>query len=611
MKILRNLLLAVAVLGSMLSARATESASISKLAPKATIYVNPFLKGSDSEWINYILFNVSDISADVVDHIALEYHDKDATEWTHLADFTDLSGTYSKSADSAPYYYRLVIHLKEEYKSLAADGCFIRETGAIDDNGKPGQAEYLVYGGADKVLMNTGQGSGTNINMVLLGSTSNGYQIWSCNNPTGNKAYTKWLITYAGEEYDMSYEFSDLGYNDEITLRTGYFSWFTRYIPTDASKYFFFRKFNLLNAGGTVFCWDMSTTPSFISKYYVRTNITLKVKPAVYNASDKTYQQQVAWNVNAINLDMLKNVEVQQSTDGGKTWTSVYTGDYSLGALTVDLPYTKKEARYRINVYPKDQYKVVVEHGYWASTSANQQLEPTDLSCSITAAAIDTDSFARDEATGEKTYQTTLSWNCSDNMKDVFGSGNLQYSVDRGKTWTDIMDVDSAEGSEDVKVPVGFTKYLFRLNVKPEAAVANLKKFNLSAVSDTIPVTYDESSLAITHFSSAVKGAIDNYKDMSAVEITYKISKSLWQLSDKAYFSYSFDHYKTEGLPLQGFYPDESGTVKVVVPNNILLEAMSGVKGLCTIGLDVVYTIDGVRDSKQCLTHTIIFPSEN
>lgn len=409
MKILRNLLLAVAVLGSMLSARATESASDSKLAPKATIYVNPFLKGSDSEWTNYIQFNVSDISADVVDHIALEYHDKDATEWTHLADFTDLSGTYSKSADNAPYYYRLVIHLKEEYKSLAADGCFIRETGAIDDNGKPGQAEYLVYGGADKVLMNTGQGSGTNINMVLLGSTSNGYQIWSCNNPTGNKAYTKWLITYAGEEYDMSYEFSDLGYNDEITLRTGYFSWFTRYIPTDASKYFFFRKFNLLNAGGTVFCWDMSTTPSFISKYYVRTNITLKVKPAVYNASDKTYQQQVAWNVNAINLDMLKNVEVQQSTDGGKTWTSVYTGDYSLGALTVDLPYSKKEARYRINVYPKDQYKVVVEHGYWASTSANQQLEPTDLSCSISAAAIDTDSFARDEATGEKTYQTTLS----------------------------------------------------------------------------------------------------------------------------------------------------------------------------------------------------------
>lgn len=196
-------------------------------------------------------------------------------------------------------------------------------------------------------------------------------------------------------------------------------------------------------------------------------------------------------------------------------------------------------------------------------------------------------------------------------MKDVFGSGNLQYSVDRGKTWTDIMDVDSAEGSEDVKVPVGFTKYLFRLNVKPEAAVANLKKFNISAESDTIPVTYDESSLAITHFSSVVKGAIDNYKDMSAVEITYKISKSLWQLSDKAYFSYSFDHYKTEGLPLQGFYPDESGTVKVVVPNNILLEAMSGVKGLCTIGLNVVYTIDGVRDSKQCLTHTIIFPSEN
>ena len=614
MKILRNLFVAVAIVGCVLSARATESstssASDSKLAPKATIYVNPYLKGSDSEWNNYVQFEVTDISADVVDHIALEYHDKDATEWTHLADFTDLTGTYTKSAANAPFYYRLVIHLKEQYKSLAADGCFIRETGAIDDNGKPGQAEYLVYGGADKVIMNTGQGSGTNINMVLLGSTNNGYQIWSCNNTTGNKAYTKWLITYAGVEYDMSYEFSDLGFNDEVTLRTGYLSWFTRYITTDSSKYFFFRKFNLTNAGGTVFCWDMSSTPSFISKYYIRANITLKVKPAVYNASDKTYQQQVAWNVNAVNTDMLKNVVVQQSTDGGKSWTSVYTGDYSLGALTVDLPYTKKEARYRINVYPKDQYRVVVEHGYWASTSANQQLEPTDLSCSLSAAAIDPDSFARDEATGAKTYQTTLAWNCSDNMKDVFGSGNLQYSTDQGKTWTDITDVDSAEGSEDVKVPAGFTKYLFRLNVKPEAAIANLKKFNISAVSDTIPVTYDESSMEITQFSSAVKGAVDNYKDMSTVEMSYKISKTLWQLCDKAYFSYSFDHYTTEGLPLHGFIPKESGTVNVVVPNNILLEAMSGVKGTCTIGIDVVYTIDGERKSKRCLTSTIIFPSD-
>ncbi len=614
MKILRNLFVAVAIVGCLFPARATEtdisSASAAKLAPKATIYVNPYL-WADSKWTNSVQFTVTDISADAVDHIALEYHDKDATEWTHLADFTELSGTYTKDADSAPYYYRIVIHLKDEYKDLADGDCFIRETGAIDDNGQPGKAEYIGYGGASKVIMNTGQGSGTDINMVLLGSTNNGYQIWSCNNTTGKTAYTKWLITYAGVEYDMSYEFSNLGYNDEVTLREGYFSWFTRYIPTDASKYFFFRKFNITDAGGTVFCWDMSSTPSFISKYYMRANLTLAVKPAVYNASDKTYQQQVAWNVTAVNLDMLKNVDVQQSIDGGKTWKTVYTTAYSIGAVTVDLPYSKKEVRYRLNVYPKDQYRVVVDHGYWSSTSANQGLAPTDLSCSVSASAIDpTDSFAYDEATGAKTYQTTLTWNCSDNMKDVFGSGNLQYSIDQGKTWTDITDIDSPEGSEDVKVPVGYTKYLFRINVKPEAAVADLQKFNISAVSDIVPVTYDEGSMAFTHFSNAVKGAVDNYKDMSTVEITYKISKLLWQLSDKSYVSYSFDHYKTEGLPLQAFDTEESGTVEVVVPNNILLESMSGVKGLCTVGIDVVYTIDGEKRHKQCTSNTIIFPSE-
>ena len=92
--------------------------------------------------------------------------------------------------------------------------------------------------------------------------------------------------------------------------------------------------------------------------------------------------------------------------------------------------------------------------------------------------------------------------------------------------------------------------------------------------------------------------------------LTYTVSKTLWQLCDKAYFTYSFDYYKTTSHALPSFTIEESGKTEIIMPNNIAIEDLPGKKGACTIGLKIYYTINGERKYYEYYTAPIYFPSD-
>ncbi len=564
-----------------------------------------------SRWIEKITYTIAGVTSDAIDHVALEYCTSSTpTDWQHLDNLTDLSGSYTvvRGTDTNPRYYRIVVHLKDKYKVFAKDGvCTPRETGWL--SGTHTYPSVSSFDAAAWVTMNTGVGTFSDIEMTLLGSTNEGYQIWSCNNSTGAYGYTYW---HYGDGTKYSSDFTSLGENSEIYISADYTGATLRQIPHDASKQFFFRKYNpYATNGASVFCWDMSSTPSFIRKYYINGYFDLSLSDPVLLADEKSYIQHLCWSLKGVTEELFDKAEIQKSVDGGKSWTTLYSDAAYYGNAYVEVPTTQKNVRFRAIAYPKSKYRVVVEHGCWTSTSANKEMVPTNLSCSVKASAINpADDFVYDSETGSKSFKTTVEWSCSDNMTALFGSGTLQYSIDKGKNWGNLLDLDSASGSAEVTVPVGCTAYLFRVNIEPSSNVSDDDRYRVSAVSDPVNVTYDESELTNVYLAEGTPVPVEGYNDLSSVPLTYKISKTLWQLCDKAYFTYSFDYYQTTGHALQGFIPNESGTAEVIVPNNIALEDLPGKKGGCTIGLEIYYTIDGESKTYKRHTSPIFFPDD-
>ena len=583
------------------------------LAPRITMVADNVYLDSYSDSHQKVTYTITGITLDAIDHIDLESHTDGAEGWGVIANITNLSGSVDVNIVTRDAYhaYRIKIYLKDKYKIFAKDGlCSSTETGLL--TGNVIWENYGSFNGAIQLYMNTGLLEYYDIKMKIIGVTKEGYQIWTCNNDTGGYSYTYWHYgdsNIGDDKYSAT--FTSLGTNEELTIKKAYEEGYTRKITDDPSKRFFYRKYNpYVNHGATLFCWDMSTTPSFISKYYINGYFDLTVDDPVLLADKKSYVQHMCWRLESVTSELFDKAEIQKSLDGGKTWETFHTDGALYGNAYVEIPATQKNVRYRAIAYPKDMYKIVVANGCWISTSTNKALKPTDLSCTVTASAIDPDKdFVYDATAGSKSFKTTVEWNCSDNMTELFGGGELQYSVDKGKTWHALANVSAASGSEDVVVPVGCSDYLFRANIYPSTNVSDEALYSISAVSDTVKVAYNEKDISVSLRYGDVT-PVDGYNDLSTVPLTYTVSKTLWQLCDKAYFTYSFDYYKTTSHALPSFTIEESGKTEIIMPNNIAIEDLPGKKGACTIGLKIYYTINGERKYYEYYTAPIYFPSD-
>ncbi len=577
------------------------------IVPRVTMLVDNTYQDSDNNYNQKVTYSITGVTFDAVDRISLESATP-TTTWTNVTDLTELSGSYTKNWEKDVSYrrYRIVVHLKDKYKMLAKDGvCTVKETGLV--KGQHVLAKYYSRAGVSSATMYVGFDTSVDIEMKELGATSDGYQIWTCNNSTGSYASTFWTFGNSSTKYSAS--FNEFGFNEERELTDDYT--LLRKVTDDSSKWFFLKKFLMYKDGATAFCWDMSNTPDFAYKYYVAAHFDMDASLPVYLPDDKSYLQRIEWALSGATEELFEKAVIQKTLDGGKTWVTIYDNAPYYGNALIEVPISEKNVRFRAIAYPKDRYKVVVENGCWVSTSTSRELTPSDLSCTLTATSINTtDDYVYDSTTGEKTYKTTVAWKCSDNMTTIFGGGTLQYSIDKGNTWNALLTIDAAEGSEEVNVPVGYTDYQFRIDVKPTSDVSDEARYSVSAVSNTVSVTYSEADAQVESFSAGTPVVVSGYTDMSTVPLTYKISKTLLQLCDKAYITYSFDDYKTSGHPLQSFDPEESGDIQVIVPNNINGADSQDVKGVCTFRLEIYYTINGERKCIQYPSAAVNFPTD-
>ncbi len=579
------------------------------IVPRVSMFVDNTYQDDDKNYNQKVTYSITGVTLDAVDRISLESATP-TTTWTNVTDLTELSGTYTKGwGDDVSYRrYRIVVYLKDKYKIFAKDGvCTAKETGMV--KGQHVLAKYDYRNGVDRAIMNVGSVTIYDVEMKVLGATSEGFQIWSCNNPGGSEKYTYWKFNDSDTKYSAN--FTSLGTNSEETITTDYSSAMLRHIPTDASKWFFLRYYLPYADGGSVFCWDMSSTPSFAYKYRVAAHFNMDASYPVYLPDDKSYMQRLEWTLTGATEELFDHAEIQKSFDGGITWETIFSNATYYGNASIEVPITEKNVRFRAIAYPKDRYKVVAENGCWMTTSDVRELTPTDLTCTVTASTINTtDDFVCDPTTGAKTYKTTVAWKCSDNLTTLFGGGSLQYSTDKGKTWLAVHDIDAAEGSETVNVPVGYTDYQFRVTVKPNCEVGDEQRYGVSGVSNTVSVTYNESDVQVLSFMAGKPTVVEGYTDMSSVPLTYKISKTLLQLCDNAYITYSFDYYNTSGHPLTAFAAEESGETEVIVPNNIKNEDLQDIKGVCTFRLEIYYTINGERKCIQYPSAPVTFPTD-
>ena len=371
-------------------------------------------------------------------------------------------------------------------------------------------ANATVYA-AQSVVMNTGTGDGVNINFAYLGETSDGYQIWSGNNTSnGNYRYTYWRID-GGDK--ISNGISKFNLNTQLELSTSYNSWLNwafRDIEADPKYYHFVKVINKTEAKH--FCWNMSSTPSFISGYYLAGG-SVDATAGDYELLGKEhcYKQQISWSMRGISEDCYGYSNIEYSTDGGSTWQQIAMVDSIEGLTTVKIPWTAEKVRYRITAYPKACYKVVVKDGCWTYTdSVDHELKPTGITSRIMASDIKS-GYYEDKSTNERLYQPTIRLYASDNLLAALNNSKIMFSLDGGDVWLPAGNTDIGDGSLKISVNAGYTKYRFRVLSNSISEFSHISGFNPVATSDLYTVTYSPSVDLIY-----LNGSIDENRDESA-----------------------------------------------------------------------------------------------
>ncbi len=427
-------------------------------------------------------------------------------------------------------------------------------------------ASATVYA-AKKVVMTTGTAeSGANINFVYLGETSDGHQIWSGNNTSnGSCRYTYWTID-DGDKISKSTSKFEL--NKQVTLTTSYNSylnWSNRDIETDPKYYHFVRIVNKTEA--VHFCWNMSSTPSFINDYYLA-GASVDATAGDYEllGNEKCYKQQISWSMRGITEDCYSYSNIEYSTDGGKTWQMAASVDSIEGSTTVKIPWTAEKVRYRVTAYPKPYYKVVVKDGCWVYTdSVDCELKPTGIFSRIIADDIKSGYYEGQKST-QRFYQPTITLYASDNLLAALSSSKILYSIDGGDVWLPSDKVDIGNGSFKISVYAGYSKYQFRVLSNSVSEFSHIDEFNPVATSDLYTVTYSPS-VDLIYLNGSIDENRDDVAKTFSPTIGYVFNDDLYQTCyGNAVISLSTDGGATWTEISSFAVKSPEGTQKVTIP---------------------------------------------
>ena len=412
---------------------------------------------------------------------------------------------------------------------------------------------------AKSVIVNTGQGSGSDFAYTLLGINDNGNQIWGWIKNTDKYAYTYWKID-GGKKLSYSGSFTKY---DRYAIDDDYTSAHIRTIGSDKNESYFL-KVNSQSSADIIYCDIGGDISSIASDFYVYAKAYLMPQSITFDGTK--YTLNVIYNIAGPTEALFKNAVAEVSFDGGNTWTKVDTYDSMAGLITTTAIWDKIKVKFRVTAYPQDNYKSIVKEGRWVFSTADIDL-PQGISCSIDKTP--TADEMKSSYNAEKgTFNPEITWNSSENMTNAFQSADLYYSHDKGKNWTLAKTVTSASGTASISVAPGYTSYMFRIAETPVYALSDIDAFKPSATAQGPEISYTPAIESVTLSGNVTDGynATDKtYTHTVKVAINSDLQITMKD-TDKPYINYSTDEGKTwsENIPVS--FSEFTGEATVTVP---------------------------------------------
>ena len=233
-------------------------------------------------------------------------------------------------------------------------------------------ADATVYN-ATKVVMGT---SGSSTEMTLLGEDADGYQIWAGQTKSDNE--TDLLISIDNSSALISNSTGSFVKNKKFSLSNDFNPDMYRMVRGGSGFCHFLKVKDYLHAD--FFTWDLESSPGFAKEFYVSGNLYISTGLINYNSTDDYYDQKVSWSTYGINTALIERFAVEESIDGGKSWSEQGSDTLTSGTVTAKVPWTAKTVRYRVVAYPKDKYKVVVKDCCWKTETIDIDLMKTKTS---------------------------------------------------------------------------------------------------------------------------------------------------------------------------------------------------------------------------------------
>ena len=521
----------------------------------------------DSCYIHQLKYQVSGMSEEAFDHLAIERSYDGGTTWTTVNGYATLMNAtlpIMLPLDETTVRYRITAHLKDGYQAAWNDNTWTYQTSIYSIT--PVDIPRYI---AKKVMMNTGTFGGKDVYYSHIGTTKDGYQIWGVQ---GIDSYfcTYWTVD-GGEKLA-----ADIGDFKPYTIYLGLGNEYgaSDRVIEEGTEWYHFVK---VNSQSSIDYFMSNPTQEKYKRFrpysfYLYASFTLDGKEITVNHKTHTLQRQMSYGVKYIDGKALGSLALYASCDQGKTWkqiSTLTTGFYE-GTKTfnnselVSLPSNGPTIRYRVVAHPKDAYKVLADGGQWVYETTDYPLTFSEASSTttITVAPIDRSTYSNTEGTSRGTYKADISYRMLSNLADQVDSVQIQYSNDHGKTWTTLETTNNCKGELTECVPAGYASYLFRAVPFLKGDLANLPLLSQPLTATEQVISYSPEVTSLTATETGTEESCG--RTLHTYAVRYELNTDLYHTRREASIAYSYDDGQ-HWYQLQSFVPNQSGeqTVKV------------------------------------------------
>ncbi len=218
--------------------------------------------------------------------------------------------------------------------------------------------------------------------------------------------------------------------------------------------------YKILADGG---CWTYETEDYPISLPDLNFSCsTDNIDLTTFNEDTRTYNANVSWDILSNLSDLVSSVNIQCSTDNGKTWSTIETAASAKGTTTLKVPAGYAKYQFRAEPCLKDKFADIAILNQYAASETIAPVYTPEVSLAVTGNA----AFEEEG----NTFQTIkLSYALNEGLWQTHGNAAIYYSYDDGENWLKLKDFTPAkEGEQTVTVDSAEGQCKLRIRVKSD-----------------------------------------------------------------------------------------------------------------------------------------------